>query len=68
MLRFDSCKRSTVPVSLLQIFPNADLRLLKQCVSLRDELLQMQYEQHKVGSYMTTILFYYPESIFSRLK
>nr|AFM35728.1 17-alpha-hydroxylase [Thamnaconus septentrionalis] len=31
----------------LQIFPNADLRLLKQCVSLRDELLQMQYEQHK---------------------
>lgn len=46
-----------MPVSLLQIFPNADLRLLKQCVSLRDELLQMQYEQHKVGSYMTTILF-----------
>lgn len=35
-------------VSLLQIFPNADLRLLKHCVSVRDRLLQKQYEQHKV--------------------
>ncbi|KAM3605778.1 uncharacterized protein V6R79_004607 [Siganus canaliculatus] len=31
----------------LQIFPNADLRLLKQCVSIRDELLLKQYEKHK---------------------
>lgn len=35
-------------MSLLQIFPNADLRLLKHCVSVRDRLLQKQYEQHKV--------------------
>ncbi|XP_041645223.1 steroid 17-alpha-hydroxylase/17,20 lyase [Cheilinus undulatus] len=31
----------------LQIFPNADLRLLKQCVAVRDQLLQKQYDQHK---------------------
>ncbi|XP_059215600.1 steroid 17-alpha-hydroxylase/17,20 lyase [Centropristis striata] len=31
----------------LQIFPNADLRLLKQCVSVRDELLQKKYNEHK---------------------
>ncbi|XP_023281611.1 steroid 17-alpha-hydroxylase/17,20 lyase [Seriola lalandi dorsalis] len=31
----------------LQIFPNADLRLLKQCVSTRDELLQKKYDEHK---------------------
>lgn len=34
--------------SLLQIFPNADLRLLKECVSVRDKLLQKQYDEHKV--------------------
>ncbi|XP_057703408.1 steroid 17-alpha-hydroxylase/17,20 lyase [Corythoichthys intestinalis] len=31
----------------LQAFPNADLRLLKQCVSVRDKLLQKKYEEHK---------------------
>ncbi|XP_013860496.1 steroid 17-alpha-hydroxylase/17,20 lyase [Austrofundulus limnaeus] len=31
----------------LQIFPNADLRLLKQCVAIRDRLLQKKYEEHK---------------------
>ncbi|XP_062286423.1 steroid 17-alpha-hydroxylase/17,20 lyase [Scomber scombrus] len=31
----------------LQIFPNADLRLLKQCVSIRDSLLQKKYDEHK---------------------
>uniref|UniRef100_A0A8C4E9U6 Cytochrome P450 1A1 n=1 Tax=Dicentrarchus labrax TaxID=13489 RepID=A0A8C4E9U6_DICLA len=31
----------------LQMFPNADLRLLKECVSIRDKLLQKQYEEHK---------------------
>lgn len=36
-------------VSLSQIFPNADLRLLKQCVSVRDKLLQEQYDKHKVS-------------------
>ncbi|KAA8579026.1 hypothetical protein FQN60_010626 [Etheostoma spectabile] len=30
------------------IFPNADLRLLKHCVSIRDRLLQKKYEEHKV--------------------
>lgn len=35
-------------VSLSQIFPNADLRLLKQCVSVRDKLLQKEYDKHKV--------------------
>lgn len=33
---------------LSQVFPNADLRLLKQCVSIRDELLQKKYDEHKV--------------------
>nr|AAP57512.1 cytochrome P450 CYP17-a1 [Monopterus albus] len=31
----------------LQIFPNSDLRLLKQCVSIRDKLLQKKYDEHK---------------------
>lgn len=31
----------------LQIFPNADLCLLKQCVSVRDQLLQKKYDEHK---------------------
>ncbi|KAM4615377.1 steroid 17-alpha-hydroxylase/17,20 lyase [Polymixia lowei] len=31
----------------LQVFPNADLRLLKQCVSIRDSLLQKKYDEHK---------------------
>ncbi|XP_010783479.1 steroid 17-alpha-hydroxylase/17,20 lyase, partial [Notothenia coriiceps] len=29
------------------IFPNADLRLLKLCVSIRDKLLQKKYDEHK---------------------
>uniref|UniRef100_A0A8D3BNP2 Cytochrome P450, family 17, subfamily A, polypeptide 1 n=1 Tax=Scophthalmus maximus TaxID=52904 RepID=A0A8D3BNP2_SCOMX len=33
----------------LQVFPNADLRLLKQCVSIRDELLQKKYDEHKAN-------------------
>ncbi|XP_061692190.1 steroid 17-alpha-hydroxylase/17,20 lyase isoform X5 [Syngnathoides biaculeatus] len=32
----------------LQVFPNADLHLLKQCVSIRDTVLQKKYEEHKV--------------------
>lgn len=35
-------------LSLSQIFPNADLRLLKHCVSLRDKLLQKKFDEHKV--------------------
>ncbi|KAJ3610752.1 hypothetical protein NHX12_022843 [Muraenolepis orangiensis] len=31
----------------LQIFPNADLRLLKECVAARDRLLHRKYEEHK---------------------
>ncbi|CAL8255881.1 unnamed protein product [Lota lota] len=31
----------------LQIFPNADLRLLKDCVAARDCLLQKKYDEHK---------------------
>ncbi|XP_061737611.1 steroid 17-alpha-hydroxylase/17,20 lyase [Nerophis ophidion] len=31
----------------LQIFPNSDLQLLKQCVSIRDQLLWRKYEEHK---------------------
>uniref|UniRef100_A0A8C5F752 Cytochrome P450, family 17, subfamily A, polypeptide 1 n=1 Tax=Gadus morhua TaxID=8049 RepID=A0A8C5F752_GADMO len=31
----------------LQIFPNADLRLLKDCVAARDSLLQKKYDEHK---------------------
>ncbi|XP_072534206.1 steroid 17-alpha-hydroxylase/17,20 lyase [Salminus brasiliensis] len=31
----------------LQMFPNEDLRILKQCVSIRDKLLQKKYEEHK---------------------
>ncbi|XP_076016444.1 steroid 17-alpha-hydroxylase/17,20 lyase [Genypterus blacodes] len=31
----------------LQIFPNAGLRLLKQCVSTRDSLLQKKYDEHR---------------------
>nr|XP_057933084.1 steroid 17-alpha-hydroxylase/17,20 lyase [Doryrhamphus excisus] len=33
----------------LQIFPNSDLRLLKQCVSIRDQLLCKKYEEHKAN-------------------
>ncbi|CAI5682027.1 unnamed protein product [Oreochromis niloticus] len=33
----------------LQIFPNADLRLLKHCVSIRDKLLQRKFDEHKVN-------------------
>ncbi|XDV50373.1 hypothetical protein PO909_019443 [Leuciscus waleckii] len=32
----------------LQIFPNKELRILRQCVSIRDNLLQKKYEEHKV--------------------
>ncbi|RXN23406.1 steroid 17-alpha-hydroxylase 17,20 lyase-like protein [Labeo rohita] len=32
----------------LQIFPNKDLKILRQCVSIRDKLLQKKYEEHKV--------------------
>lgn len=35
-------------LSLSQIFPNADLRLLKHCVSVRDKLLQKKFDEHKV--------------------
>ncbi|CAN9500144.1 unnamed protein product [Ophioblennius macclurei] len=31
----------------LQFFPNEDLRKLKQCVSIRDHLLQKKYDEHK---------------------
>uniref|UniRef100_A0A8C9VTY0 Cytochrome P450, family 17, subfamily A, polypeptide 1 n=1 Tax=Scleropages formosus TaxID=113540 RepID=A0A8C9VTY0_SCLFO len=31
----------------LQIFPNEDLRILKQCVAVRDDLLQKKYDEHK---------------------
>ncbi|XP_061601327.1 steroid 17-alpha-hydroxylase/17,20 lyase [Cololabis saira] len=31
----------------LQIFPNADLHLLKHCVAIRDKLLQKKYDEHK---------------------
>ncbi|XP_067384193.1 steroid 17-alpha-hydroxylase/17,20 lyase isoform X1 [Channa argus] len=31
----------------LQVFPNADLRRLKWCVSVRDRLLQKKYDEHK---------------------
>uniref|UniRef100_A0A8C6WKP8 Cytochrome P450, family 17, subfamily A, polypeptide 1 n=1 Tax=Neogobius melanostomus TaxID=47308 RepID=A0A8C6WKP8_9GOBI len=31
----------------LQMFPNADLELLKHCVYIRDQLLQKKYEEHK---------------------
>ncbi|KAM9726587.1 steroid 17-alpha-hydroxylase/17,20 lyase isoform 2-T2 [Menidia menidia] len=31
----------------LQIFPNADLHLLKDCVAIRDKLLQKKYDEHK---------------------
>ncbi|XP_047206886.1 steroid 17-alpha-hydroxylase/17,20 lyase [Girardinichthys multiradiatus] len=31
----------------LQVFPNADLRLLKHCVAIRDKLLQKKYDEHK---------------------
>uniref|UniRef100_A0A672NRG5 Cytochrome P450 family 17 subfamily A member 1 n=1 Tax=Sinocyclocheilus grahami TaxID=75366 RepID=A0A672NRG5_SINGR len=33
----------------LQIFPNKDLKILRQCVSVRDKLLQKKYEEHKVN-------------------
>ncbi|KAG5830934.1 steroid 17-alpha-hydroxylase/17,20 lyase [Anguilla rostrata] len=31
----------------LQIFPNKDLKILKQCVTVRDSLLQKKYDEHK---------------------
>ncbi|CAL1577717.1 unnamed protein product [Knipowitschia caucasica] len=31
----------------LQIFPNKDLQRLKHCVSIRDQLLQKKYDEHK---------------------
>ncbi|KAM4599840.1 steroid 17-alpha-hydroxylase/17,20 lyase [Fundulus diaphanus] len=31
----------------LQVFPNADLHLLKHCVAIRDKLLQKKYNEHK---------------------
>uniref|UniRef100_A0AAY4DJ54 Uncharacterized protein n=1 Tax=Denticeps clupeoides TaxID=299321 RepID=A0AAY4DJ54_9TELE len=31
----------------LQIFPNEDLRILKECVSVRDKLLETKYREHK---------------------
>ncbi|MBN3297192.1 CP17A lyase, partial [Amia calva] len=31
----------------LQMFPNEDLRILKQCVAIRDSLLQMKFDEHK---------------------
>ncbi|XP_028278679.1 steroid 17-alpha-hydroxylase/17,20 lyase [Parambassis ranga] len=31
----------------LQVFPSPDLHLLKQCVSIRDKLLQKKYAEHK---------------------
>ncbi|KAL2083457.1 hypothetical protein ACEWY4_021230 [Coilia grayii] len=33
----------------LQIFPNKDLRVLRDCVSVRDMLLQKKYEEHKAN-------------------
>uniref|UniRef100_A0AAY4DC04 Uncharacterized protein n=1 Tax=Denticeps clupeoides TaxID=299321 RepID=A0AAY4DC04_9TELE len=33
----------------LQIFPNEDLRILKECVSVRDKLLETKYREHKVN-------------------
>ncbi|MBN3321572.1 CP17A lyase, partial [Atractosteus spatula] len=32
----------------LQIFPNEDLKILKQCIAVRDDLLQKKYDEHKV--------------------
>ncbi|KAJ0066919.1 hypothetical protein NL108_004900 [Boleophthalmus pectinirostris] len=31
----------------LQMFPNKDLHILKHCVSIRDQLLQKKYDEHK---------------------
>ncbi|TSK22728.1 Steroid 17-alpha-hydroxylase/17,20 lyase [Bagarius yarrelli] len=31
----------------LQFFPNKDLRILQRCVSIRDQLLQKKYDEHK---------------------
>ncbi|XP_062375337.1 steroid 17-alpha-hydroxylase/17,20 lyase [Sardina pilchardus] len=33
----------------LQIFPNKDLKILRDCVSIRDKLLQKKYEEHKTN-------------------
>ncbi|XP_055027258.2 steroid 17-alpha-hydroxylase/17,20 lyase [Misgurnus anguillicaudatus] len=33
----------------LQMFPNKDLRILRQCVSIRDKLLKRKYEEHKLN-------------------
>ena len=49
-------KKNMISVSHSQIFPNADLRLLKQCVSEREKLLQKEYEKHKVQLKIGTII------------
>ncbi|XP_069045260.1 steroid 17-alpha-hydroxylase/17,20 lyase-like [Lepisosteus oculatus] len=33
----------------LQIFPNEDLKILKQCIAVRDGLLQKKYDEHKAS-------------------
>ncbi|XP_069045258.1 steroid 17-alpha-hydroxylase/17,20 lyase-like isoform X2 [Lepisosteus oculatus] len=33
----------------LQIFPNEDLKILKQCIAVRDDLLQKKYDEHKAS-------------------
>ncbi|KAM9726589.1 steroid 17-alpha-hydroxylase/17,20 lyase isoform 4-T4 [Menidia menidia] len=33
--------------AVTNIFPNADLHLLKDCVAIRDKLLQKKYDEHK---------------------
>ncbi len=35
-----------------KIFPNKDLEILRQCVSIRDKLLQKKYEEHKVNVHL----------------
>ncbi len=35
-----------------KIFPNKDLKILRQCVSIRDKLLQRKYEEHKVNVHL----------------
>uniref|UniRef100_A0AAY4DGH9 Uncharacterized protein n=1 Tax=Denticeps clupeoides TaxID=299321 RepID=A0AAY4DGH9_9TELE len=39
----------------LQIFPNEDLRILKECVSVRDKLLETKYREHKVSYYSDSV-------------
>ncbi len=35
-----------------KIFPNKGLKILRQCVSIRDKLLQKKYEEHKVNVHL----------------